>query len=142
MSKASQGNTVAFHYTGSLDDGTVFDSSQEGDPLRVTVGNGEIIPGVEQALEGMEPGEEKSVTINSDDAYGPHRPELVQEIERERIPPHVDLTVGNRLEGKDPSGRTLHLTVLETNDSTVKLDANHPLAGKDLKFDLKLVEIV
>lgn len=142
MNRATQGKTVLFHYVGSLDDGTVFDSSVEREPLRVTIGNNEVIRGVDQALAGMAPGEDKTVTIPAEQAYGPHRPELVQEIERERIPPQVDLSVGNLLEGADPSGRRMQLTVVEANDETVTLDANHPLAGRDLKFELKLLEIV
>lgn len=141
MTQAQAGNTVKFHYTGKLDDGTVFDSSAGGDPLEITVGNGEIIPGVDQALAGMSPGEEKEVTISADEAYGPHRSELIQEVERAQIPEHVDVSVGNRLQGKDPSGRTMHLTVIGASDDKVTLDANHPLAGKDLTFDLKVVDV-
>lgn len=141
MSQAQAGNTVKFHYTGKLDDGTVFDSSSDGEPLEVTVGQGEIIKGVDEALSGMAPGEEKQVTVTADEAYGPHRAELIQEVERAQIPEHVDVSVGNRLQGKDPSGRTLHLTVIGADDSKVTLDANHPLAGKDLTFDLKVVDV-
>lgn len=142
MNRATQGKTVVFHYVGSLDDGTVFDSSIEREPLRVTIGNNEVIRGVDQALAGMTPGEDKTVTIPAEQAYGPHRPELIQEVERERIPPQVDLSVGNLLEGSDPNGRRMQLTVVEANDETVTLDANHPLAGRDLKFELKLLEVV
>lgn len=142
MNRATQGKTVLFHYVGSLDDGTVFDSSVDREPLQVTIGNNEVIRGVDQALAGMAPGEDKTVTVPADQAYGPHRPELIQEVERARIPPQVDLSVGNLLEGSDPNGRRMQLTVVESNEDTVTLDANHPLAGRDLKFELKLVEIV
>lgn len=142
MNRATQGNKVVFHYVGSLDDGTVFDSSVDREPLQVTIGNNEVIRGVDQALAGMAPGEDKTVTIPAEQAYGPHRPELIQEIERERIPPQVDVSVGNLLEGADPNGRRMQLTVVDANDDTVTLDANHPLAGRDLKFELKLLEIV
>jgi peptidylprolyl isomerase len=139
---ATAGNTVLFHYTGSLRDGTVFDSSSGRDPLRVTLGSGQVIRGVDEALIGMAPGDEKTVTIAADDAYGPHRPELLHEVQREAIPPEVDLEIGKQLEGRDTSGQRLRLTVVEVADEMVTLDANHPLAGQDLRFDLQLVEIV
>jgi peptidylprolyl isomerase len=133
---------VLFHYTGSLRDGTVFDSSSGRDPLRVTLGSGQVIRGVDEALIGMAPGEEKTVTIAADEAYGQHRPELLHAVQREAIPPEVDLEIGKQLEGRDTSGQRLRLTVVEVADEMVTLDANHPLAGQDLRFDLQLVEIV
>lgn len=140
--QATAGDTVLFHYTGSLRDGTVFDSSSGRDPLRVTLGRGQVIRGVDEALTGMAPGEEKTVTIAADDAYGPHRPELLHEVQREAIPPEVDLEVGKQLEGRDTSGQRLRLTVVDVAEEKVTLDANHPLAGQDLQFELQLVEIV
>lgn len=142
MTQATAGDTVLFHYTGSLQDGTVFDSSSGREPLRVTLGNGQVIRGVDDALVGMAPGEEKTVTVAADEAYGPRRPELLHEVQRDAIPPEVDLEVGNQLEGRDTGGQQLRLTVVEVADATVTLDANHPLAGQDLTFDLRLVEIV
>lgn len=141
-SQATPGDTVLFHYTGSLKDGTVFDSSSGRDPLRVTLGSGQVIRGVDDALTGMAPGQEKTVTIAAEEAYGPHRPELLHEVERAAIPPEVDLEIGQQLEGRDTSGQSLRLTVVDVADSMVTLDANHPLAGQDLRFDLQLVEIV
>lgn len=140
--QATTGDTVLFHYTGSLRDGTVFDSSSGRDPLRVTLGSGQVIRGVDDALTGMAPGQEKTVTIAAEEAYGPHRPELLHEVERAAIPPEVDLEIGQQLEGRDTSGQSLRLTVVEVADHMVTLDANHPLAGQDLRFDLQLVEIV
>ena len=140
--QATTGDTVLFHYTGSLRDGTVFDSSSGRDPLRVTLGSGQVIRGVDDALLGMAPGQEKTVTIAAEEAYGPHRPELLHEVERAAIPPEVDLEIGQQLEGRDTSGQSLRLTVVEVADHMVTLDANHPLAGQDLRFDLQLVEIV
>ena len=140
--QATTGDTVLFHYTGSLRDGTVFDSSSGRDPLRVTLGSGQVIRGVDDALTGMAPGQEKTVTIAAEEAYGPHRPELLHEVERAAIPPEVDLEIGQQLEGRDTSGQSLRLTVVEVADNMVTLDANHPLAGQDLRFDLQLVEIV
>lgn len=142
MTQATAGDTVLFHYTGSLQDGTVFDSSSGREPLRVTLGGGQVIRGVDDALVGMAPGEEKTVTVAADEAYGPRRPELLHEVQRDAIPPDVDIAVGEQLEGRDTGGQRLRLTVVEVADATVTLDANHPLAGQDLTFDLRLVEIV
>jgi peptidylprolyl isomerase len=142
MTHAASGDTVLFHYTGSLNDGTVFDSSSGREPLRVTLGSGQVIRGVDEALIGMAPGEDKSVTLGADEAYGPRRPELLHEVQREAIPPEVDLEVGKQLEGRDTAGQRLRLTVVDVADDTVTLDANHPLAGQDLRFDLELVQIV
>jgi peptidylprolyl isomerase len=142
MTQATSGDTVLFHYTGCLNDGTVFDSSSGREPLRVTLGTGQVIRGVDEALLGMAPGEEKSVTVAADEAYGPHRPELLHEVQREAIPPEVDVQVGKELEGRDTAGQRLRLTVVDVADATVTLDANHPLAGQDLRFELQLVQIV
>jgi peptidylprolyl isomerase len=142
MIQATSGDTVLFHYTGCLNDGTVFDSSSGREPLQVTLGTGQVIRGVDEALVGMAPGEEKTVTLPADEAYGPRRPELLHEVQREAIPPEVDVEVGKQLEGRDTAGQRLRLTVVDVADDTVTLDANHPLAGQDLKFDLQLVQIV
>jgi len=142
MTQATSGDTVLFHYTGSLNDGTVFDSSSGREPLRVTLGSGQVIPGVDQALVGMAPGDEKTVKVEADEGYGPRRPELLHEVQREGIPPEVDREVGKQLEGRDTGGQRLRLTVVDVADDTVTLDANHPLAGQDLEFELQLVEIV
>jgi peptidylprolyl isomerase len=142
MTHATSGDTVLFHYTGCLNDGTVFDSSSGREPFRVTLGTGQVIRGVDEALVGMAPGEEKTVTLPADEAYGPRRPELLHEVQREAIPPEVDVEVGKQLEGRDTAGQRLRLTVVDVADDTVTLDANHPLAGQDRKFDLQLVQIV
>ena len=142
MTQATAGDTVLFHYTGSLQDGTVFDSSSGRAPLRVTLGKGELIRGVDEALLGMTPGEEKTVTVAADEAYGPRRAELLHEVQRDAIPPEVDLEVGRQRVGRDTAGQRLQLTVVEVAADTVTLDANHPLAGQDLNFDLHLVGIV
>jgi peptidylprolyl isomerase len=142
MNRATAGNQVLFHYTGSLADGTVFDSSNDREPLRVEIGSGQIIPGVDRALAGMAPGDTKTVTVVAAEAYGPHRDELIHEIGRDKLAPGMKVDVGDRLEGTDAAGKRLQLTVIEIDDRSVKLDANHPLAGEDLTFELKLVEIV
>jgi len=139
---ANTGDTVRVHYTGKLRDGTAFDSSREGEPLEFTVGEGEILEGVDDAIVGMEPGETKKVEIEAENAYGDHRPELVQEIPREQIPEHVDLSVGARLEARNTAGQPLVVTVVDVDDQKATLDANHPLAGHDLEFELELVEVV
>jgi peptidylprolyl isomerase len=137
---ADKGQTVLFHYTGRYADGTVFESSNGRGPLRATLGQGQIIRPVDEALTGMNPGEERTIAVAAEDAYGPRRPELIQEVERQKIPAEVDLTVGNRVGAVGQDGKQLELTVVEVKDDTVTLDANHPLAGRDLTFELTLVE--
>jgi peptidylprolyl isomerase len=140
--QAAIGQTVRVHYTGTLDDGRTFDSSRQREPLEFTVGGGQVIGGFDQAVTGMTPGDTKTVTIAAADAYGPHRPELVQDMPRSAIPPEVDLTPGNRLAAKDQAGNELVLTVVEADAEKAKLDANHPLAGEDLTFEIELVEVL
>lgn len=142
MTQAKSGDTVRIHYTGKLTDGTQFDSSEGRDPLEFALGAGSIIPGLEEAVTGMAVGEKNTVTIAAADAYGPRHPEAVQTVQRSEIPDHVQLDLGGQLQAQAPSGQQLLLTVVELTEETVTLDANHPLAGKDLVFDLELVEIV
>lgn len=141
MSQAQSGQTVKVHYRGTLGSGAEFDSSADREPLEVMLGSGQVIPGFEQALIGMATGDTKTVTIVSGDAYGPHRPELVQEVERSSIPADIPLEMGTILTATDQDGGTLALTVVEMSDDAVRLDANHPLAGEDLTFELELMEI-
>jgi len=143
MPQAKEGDTVKVHYTGRLaDDGTEFDSSTGRDPLEFAVGARTLIPGFEEAVVGMAPGESKKVEISSEEAYGPHHEEAVQTVQRAEIPEQIDLAVGNVLQATAPNGQQLALTVVELTEETVTLDANHPLAGKDLEFEIELVEIV
>ncbi len=139
---AGIGDTVRIHYTGRLDDGTEFDSSEGREPIEFTLGAGQVIPGFEKAILGMEPGETKTFTIPSDEAYGPYRPELVHRVPRGQIPPQVQVYPGARLEARDQGGNRIALTVLEVSEEEVVMDANHPLAGKDLTFEVRLVEVV
>ena len=141
MTQAKPGTTVSIHYTGTLDDGTTFDSSEGRDPLTFKLGEGEIIPGLENALSGMSVGEKKTVKIPSDEAYGPHRPEAIQQVPRESVPEHIPLDLGTQLQVQTPDGRALPVVVTEVTEQQVTLDANHPLAGKDLTFDVELVEV-
>ncbi len=138
---AGVGDTVRVHYRGTLEDGSPFDSSEGRDPIEFVLGSGQVIPGFDEAIRGMEPGETKTFTIPAEEAYGPHRPELVHRISRGQIPPGVDLYPGARLEARDQGGNRIELTVLEVGEEEVVLDANHPLAGHDLTFEVRLVEI-
>lgn len=142
MIQAKIGDTVKVHYTGRLDDGTIFDSSINREPLQFTIGEGQIIPGFEQAIIGMSPGESKTTRIPMDEAYGPHRKEMVVVVSREQIPAELNPEVGQQLQVRQPDGRAMIVVVTEVSESSVTLDANHPLAGKDLTFDIQLVEIV
>lgn len=142
MSQAKSGDTVKIHYTGTLEDGTQFDSSKDRDPLQFEVGSGQVIPGFDKAVEGMAVGEEKSVTIASDEAYGPRREQMVQEVPKTALPPDLEPEEGMALQAQGQDGQPINLTVTEIGDDTITVDANHPLAGKDLKFDIELVAIV
>lgn len=142
MTQANQGDTVRIHYTGRLTDGTQFDSSQGREPLEFQVGSGQIINGLDKQVEGMSVGDSATVTIPAEEAYGPHRPEGVQSVPREQIPEGVDVSPGARLQATGGDGRTMTLTVVGSTEEEVTVDANHPLAGKDLVFDVELVEIV
>lgn len=141
MEEAGSGDTVRVDYTGKLTDGTVFDSSSGKDPLRFTIGEGEVISGFEEAVVGMNPGEEKTATIAADEAYGPRREEMIFDVERSQFPEDLDPEVGERLQVKQDTGESFEVTVADVAESTVKLDANHPLAGQDLTFDIELREI-
>jgi peptidylprolyl isomerase len=140
MAQAQSGNTVRIHYTGRLADGTVFDSSDGKAPLEFTLGESQVIPGFEEAVTGMEPGQETTVTIPSDRAYGDHKAELVFDVPRTQFPDDIDPQIGQQLQMSNGS-QTAVVTVSEVNNGSVKLDANHPLAGKDLTFDIALVEV-
>lgn len=141
MSQAESGNTVKVHYTGTLADGTRFDSSRESDPLEVTLGSGGVIAGFEQALMGMSVGDTKTVMIVAAEAYGDRHADRVHQVEREKMPDGIDLQVGIILEAVGADGTPIPVQVAELSDTTVTLDFNHPLAGQDLTFELELVEI-
>lgn len=141
MRQAKHGDTVKIHYTGKLEDETVFDSSVNREPLQFTIGAGKIIPGVEQGIIGMSPGESKTMKVSSDKAYGPHRPELVEEIERKKLPNYLQLEAGKMLQIQQPNGQTIRVLITDVTESKVTLDGNHPLAGKELIFDIQLLEI-
>jgi FKBP-type peptidyl-prolyl cis-trans isomerase 2 len=141
MSEAKPGDTVKVHYTGTLDDGTEFDSSRGGDPLELTLGGGNVIPGFENAIVGMRTGENKKVTIPAGEAYGARNEQLTQELPREVIPQDIELAPGLVLHARSPEGQELSFTVVSFDDAKVRIDGNHPLAGQDLTFALELVNI-
>lgn len=141
MTRAQKGDKVKVHYTGRLDDGRVFERSTERGPLELTLGEQPLIPGFEEAITQMEPGEERTLTIPAEQAYGPRRPELVLEVERANFPEHIQPEVGQELEVRQNDGRTLAVRVADVSPEQVTLDANHPLAGENLTFDLELVEV-
>ena len=140
--QAKDGDKIRFHYVGRLDDGQVFDSSENRDPLEFQVGEGSVIPGVEEALRDMNPGESKSVRIPAEQAYGQHREDLIAEFQKDQLPDEIEPSVGQRLQLRTHEGHSFPAEIVEVTEKTVKLDANHPLAGKALNFDLQLVEIV
>ncbi len=143
MAQAQHGDKVKVHYTGRLDDGTVFDSSIISDPLEFTIGEREVVPGFEEAIIGMNPGESKTVTVPVDKAYGPRRDDMVMVVDREKFPPNIEPEVGQQLEIRQrEDGRTIPVMVTDVSESSVTLDANHHLAGKDLIFNIQLLEIV
>jgi len=141
MSAAKQGDTVRIHYTGTLNDGTTFDSSAGRDPLEFTVGSGQIIPGLEKAIPGMAVGEKKTVEVPCAEAYGEREPAAMQTIPRDQIPEEIEVAPGLQLQVQTPQGQVMPVTVAEVTESEVTLDANHPLAGRDLTFAIELVEI-
>ena len=142
MAQAKSGDTVKVHYTGRLDDGTVFDSSAARDPLELTIGSDRLIPGFEQAVVGMNLGESKTVEIPADEAFGPYREELLTEVERSKLPMDIVPEVGQKLNMTDVGGRSTVVTVVEVSESSITIDTNHPLAGEDLTFDIELVQII
>lgn len=141
MAEAKNGDSVKVHYTGKLDDGTVFDTSAEREPLLFTVGEGKLIPDFEQAVVGMNPGESKTIQVPSGNAYGPHRKEMIMVVEQNQFPPELKLEVGQQLQVRQQDGSAFVVKVTEIAESGVTLDGNHPLAGKDLTFDIELTEI-
>ena len=141
MAQAKQGDTVRVHYTGTLDDGQEFDSSRGLDPLTFTLGTGSVIQGFDDAVTGMAVGDEKRVTIPADEAYGPRREDLTLQLPRSELPADMAIEEGSQLR-MEQGDQSVVVTVRQLDDATVTLDANHPLAGESLTFDLRLVEIV
>lgn len=142
MSKVEKNNVVRVHYTGRLTNGEQFDSSQGRDPLEFTVGAGQMITGFDSAVEGMELNEKKTITISPEEAYGPRHDQLINEVDRKNLPEDMNPEVGQSLVASSPDGRQTRVQVTAVSDESITIDANHPLAGKELEFDIELVEIV
>ena len=142
MTQAKSGDTVRIHYTGTLDDGTEFDSSAGRDPLEFALGGGQVIPGFDNAVDGMAVGENKTVTIPAEEAYGERHDQLVQEVPKNVLPDEIEPAVGMQLQSQSPEGHVMNLVITEVADETITVDGNHPLAGQALTFAIELVEIV
>ena len=141
MAQAKNGDTVKVHYTGKLDNGTVFDSSADREPLEFTIGEGQLIADFEQAVIDMNPGESKTIKIPCDNAYGPHREEMLMVVDRSQFPGDLEPKIDQKLQVRHPDGEESVVTVVDVNEANVTLDANHPLAGKDLTFEIQLTQI-
>ncbi|NIA20666.1 MAG: peptidylprolyl isomerase [Anaerolineaceae bacterium] len=141
MASVKDGDTVKVHYTGKLDDGTVFDSSVGGDPLEFTMGQGQLIEGFESTVLGMGVGESRTATMAAEQAYGPRHDDLLLTVPREELPPGLQPEVGRQLRSEQDDGQEMVMTVTGVSETEVTLDANHPLAGQALTFEIELVEI-
>ncbi len=142
MAQAQFGKTVKVNYTVRLDDGTVVDSTEGHGPFQFIIGTGSVIPGFEKEIMGMNTGESKTVKVPMDDAYGPYYKELIKEVERSHFPEDFKFEAGQRLELARPDGQADLVTVVSVSEKTVVFDTNHPLAGKDLMFDIELLEVL
>jgi FKBP-type peptidyl-prolyl cis-trans isomerase 2 len=141
MNKPIKGNKVKVHYTGKLDNGEIFDSSLKREPLSFTIGAGRMIKGFEQAVLRMNKGESKTVKIKADDAYGHHQEDLLFDVSKDKLPENIDLKIGHELHLIQKNGRKVPVLISEVHETFVKIDANHPLAGKDLIFELELLDV-
>ncbi|MAX80628.1 MAG: peptidylprolyl isomerase [Crocinitomicaceae bacterium] len=141
MSQVKVNDTIKVHYTGKLEDGQIFDTSENREPLEFTVGSGMLIPGFENGVIDMKVNEKRTLNIPSAEAYGAVNQDLFQEVEKSLLPPEINPEVGMGLMSQSPDGREMPLTITEVRENTIVVDANHPLAGKDLTFEIELVEI-
>jgi len=141
MSQAKTGDTVKIHYTGTLSDGKQFDTTEARGPMEFKLGEGQVLPGFEEAVKGMEVGEKKSFTLSPEEAYGPRQEDLTVEVEKTEIEKFIEPQVGQQLELKQKDGGNVIVMVTDIQDDKVTLDANHPLAGEALSFEVQLVEI-
>ena len=135
------GKTVKVHYKGTLNDGSVFDSSEGREPLEFTLGSGQVIPGFDKAVEGMAVGEEKTVNIQPEDAYGSRNDQMIQEVPKGALPDGLEPEVGMGLQARGQDGQVINLTITAVGDDSITVDGNHPLAGQNLNFDIQLVDI-
>ncbi len=142
MKKAEKGNKVKVHYKGKLKDGTTFDTSEGKTPLEFTIGEGQLIPGFENGVIGLTEGESKEINLSPEDGYGERQEQLVGKIPRQKLPETIDPKVGMRLQSQTPEGQTFVVKVIDVSDNDITIDGNHELAGKDLVFEVELVEIM
>lgn len=142
MAHADKGNRVKVHYTGKLNDGQIFDSSIDSEPLEFELGKGELIVGFEEAVVGMVPGDKKMATIQPDNAYGPYRQDLLVKVDKDELPNNIEAKPGIHLQMIRSDGTRLPVLISDVSGNEVTLDANHPLAGKELIFDIELLEIL
>ena len=142
MKKAANGDKVKVHYTGYLDDGTIFDSSEGKDPLEFTLGEGQLLKGFENAVEGLQEGDKNKVKIPAKEGYGMPQESLIGKVPLEALPNEIKPELGMKLQSETPEGDRLILKVIEISDEDITVDANHELAGQDLNFDIELVEII
>ena len=136
------GDTVKLHYQAKTEDLVIFDSATQMDPLVFTVGDGQILPAFENALIGMQAGDKKTINLLSDDAFGPYAEELITTVDKNQLPPNLEIEKGQQLQIQQPDGQVILVKVVDISDSNITFDANHPLAGKDITFDIQLLEIV
>ncbi|WP_339920186.1 peptidylprolyl isomerase [uncultured Flavobacterium sp.] len=141
MIQVRENNTVKVHYVGKLSDGQVFDTSEGKEPLEFTLGQGKLIPGFEKGLIDMKLNEKKTITISQEDAYGEARQDLIQEVDKSQLPEDITPEVGMGLVSKSSDGNEMNLLIVEVKEATIVIDGNHPLAGKELIFDLEVVDI-
>lgn len=141
MDLVQEKNNVSVHYTGTLENGEVFDSSRDREPLSFEVGAGQMIPGFEKAVKGMKLNETKKITIEPSEAYGELKPDMVQKISKEQLPPELEVHVGQQLASQMPDGQQIVVTVKDITEEEITIDANHPLAGKTLNFEIEVVDI-
>ncbi len=141
MAQAKMEDTVVLHYTGSFTDGEIFDSSLDREPFEFTIGQGMVISGLEKGIVGMNEGESRTLNIPAEEAYGLRREDLLAVIGRSQIPANIDLKIGIVLQARAPDGGVTSVMVRDVNDENVTLDFNHPLAGKELIFEVNLIKI-
>ena len=141
MSQVKENNTVKVHYTGKLADGQVFDTSEGKEPIEFVLGQGRLIPGFEKGLIDMKLNEKKTINIAKEEAYGEVNDQLIQEVDKANLPQDMEPKVGMGLVSKSPEGQEMNLMIIEVKEESVVIDGNHPLAGRDLVFDLEVVEI-
>jgi len=142
MANVKEGNTVRVHYTGKLEDGTVFDTSEDGASMEFKVGSGDLLKAFEQGVIGMSIGEKKTIKIPMEEAYGPRKDEMVFEFEKARAPEDFDAEIGQELQMYRADGKPVNITVIAKSEKSYTMDCNHALAGKDLIFDVRLEEIL